>query len=393
MRKRARSIANKQFLHRIETYVPPYSAEQAGIGKLLGSWSGDAAAARVIRHVLNRSGIDRRHSVLPDFTEPERAELFRSAADGGLIAPTTQERMRAFNRHAGPIAVELARALTDGRQGFDASDVTHVITVSCTGFGNPGPDWRIVSELGMAGSVERYNLGFMGCYAALPGLRMARQFCAANPEAVVLVVCVELCTLHMQMRTDADTIIGNALFSDGAAGALVSAREPGDYAALALEDFMSAIAPEGEGDMAWQIGNEGFDLRLSSYVPDLVGANVERIVGEFLEPRNLAREDVDLWAVHPGGKAVLDKAQGSLGLRDEQIEASREVLRRFGNMSSATVLFVLKELMSGSDAERARIGAMAFGPGLTIESALMELIPAGRGSDLQMREAEAMAAI
>ena len=154
---------------------------------------------------------------MPDFVDTERAELFRADAEGQLVEPSTQARNRVFSKFAGPMAVELAQRLVDGSDGFGPEDVTHVITVSCTGFVNPGPDWNIVTELGLSPTVERYNLGFMGCYAALPALRMARQFCIARPEAVVLVVCLELCSLHMQMRTNTDSILGNALFSDGAA--------------------------------------------------------------------------------------------------------------------------------------------------------------------------------
>jgi predicted naringenin-chalcone synthase len=378
------------FIHRIETLVPTNSSSQESAAQILGSWSDDPATARIIKHVFSRSGIQRRHSVVPDFTEPEKARLFRKDADGKHIEPTTHERNRVFGECAGPMAVELARRLVDGRCGFRPEDVTHVITVSCTGFVNPGPDWRIVTELGLASTVERYNLGFMGCYAAIPALRMARQFCLANPKAVVLVVSVELCSLHMQMQTNADTILANALFSDGAAGALVSARAPrAGEPALALTDFMAALAPEGQGDMAWEIGNHGFNLVLSSYVPDVIEANLDRIVGDLLAPRGMSVSDIDLWAIHPGGKSILDKAEKSLALPPERIAAPRAVLRDFGNMSSATILFVLSELLTSTTTQKT-ITAMAFGPGLTIECGLLEVIPANSPSPA--READALVA-
>lgn len=366
------------FIHRIETSVPGYSTSQSIAAQVLGSWAEDPATARILRHVFLHSGIQRRHSVVPDFTEPEKALLFRKGADGHHVEPTTQDRNRVFSKCAAPLAVELARRLVDGRSGFRPEDVTHVITVSCTGFVNPGPDWSIVTELGLAPTVERYNLGFMGCYAALPALRMARQFCVAQPDAVVLVVSVELCSLHMQMQTSADSILANALFSDGAAGALVSARAPqAGQAALRMNDFMSALAPEGQGDMAWEIGNHGFNLVLSSYVPDVITANLDRIVSDLLVPRGINMTDVDLWAIHPGGKSILDKAEKALDLAPEQIAASRAVLRDFGNMSSATILFVLRKLLTESTTT-GTITAMAFGPGLTIECGLLEVVPAAR---------------
>jgi len=378
------------FIHRIETQVPQYSSSQESAAQLLGTWSDNPTTARVIRHVFQRSGIHRRHSVLPDFTEPEIARIFVTGADGRRVEPTTQDRNRIFSECAAPLAVSLARRLLDGGNGFRPEDVTHVITISCTGFVNPGPDWSIVTELGLSSTVERYNLGFMGCYASIPGLRMARQFCLARPDAVVLVVSLELCTLHMQMQTNADSILANALFSDGAAAALVSARPPqAGQAALALNDFMSALAPEGQGDMAWEIGNHGFNLILSSYVPDVIEANLERIVNDLLAPRGLAAAEVDLWAVHPGGKSILDKVEKSMCLEPDQISASRRVLHQFGNMSSATILFVLRDLML-QHSERKTITAMAFGPGLTIECGLLEIVPSDEPQPTPARQLAAI---
>ncbi len=365
------------FIHRIETLVPENTNTQDVLALQFGAWSGDPATARIIRHVFRRTGISSRYSVVPDFVDTERAELFRADAEGQLVEPSTHARNRVFSKFAGPMAVELAQRLVDGSDGFGPEDVTHVITVSCTGFVNPGPDWNIVTELGLSPTVERYNLGFMGCYAALPALRMARQFCIARPEAVVLVVCLELCSLHMQMRTNTDSILGNALFSDGAAAAIVSAQSPaGDRPALALDGFMSALAPEGHGEMAWEIGDQGFNLVLSSYVPDVIAANIGRIVRDLLVPRGLSPEDIDLWAVHPGGKAILDKFEQSMNLKADQIEVPRAILRDYGNMSSATILFVLQRMLSEATASPRTIAAMAFGPGLTIECGLLEIVPA-----------------
>jgi len=177
------------------------------------------------------------------------------------------------------------------------------------------------------------------------------------------------------MRTTHDSILGNALFSDGAAAVVVSGRSPaGDEPVLGLDGFFSAMAPEGKSEMAWEIGNRGFNLVLSSYVPDVISANVGRIVAELLGPRDLAPRDIDLWAVHPGGKAILDKFEKSVALRPAQIEASRTVLRNAGNMSSATILFVLQRMLDTS-ATAGTIAAMAFGPGLTVECGLLRLVP------------------
>ncbi|MHC1764825.1 MAG: type III polyketide synthase [Verrucomicrobiia bacterium] len=380
-------------IHTIGTLLPPYRASQTDIARQLGIWSGDRVTARLIRHVFQRSGIETRHSVIPDFSATGEAELFGQDSEGGIREASTQERNRCFARHAGRMAVQVAKAALQRGPMFRPADITHVITVSCTGFVNPGPDYQIVAELGLDPRVQRYNLGFMGCYAALPALRMAQQFCLAQPDAVVLVVCLELCSLHMQINPTPDSILANALFSDGAAAVLVSGREPDrTRPALALRHFNSAIAVEGIRDMAWEIGDKGFNLVLSSYVPDVIAANVEHIVDALLSSRGLTLSSVPLWAIHPGGRAIIDKVEASLGLASWQTEASRSVLRECGNMSSATILFVLERILASHIEESTNVAAMAFGPGLTIESALLEIVPALRDAVDTPGEVDALAA-
>lgn len=364
----------KVHIHHIETMVPPTSYTQDFACATMERWLGGEPLARVARVIYRRSGIEKRHSVLRDFVPGENATLFREGADGSLIEPSTEERNRAYIRAANELSVALARRALD-RAGVAAGDITHVVTVSCTGFYNPGPDYTIVTGLGLSETTERYHLGFMGCYGAFPGLRMAQQFCLANPDAVVLVVCLELCTLHMQLKPDPDTLLANALFADGAAAAIVSARPPAEgKPSFAIGQFMSALATEGGKDMAWEVGNRGFNIVLSSYVPDIIAANVGQIVDDLLLRSALGRDEIDVWAIHPGGKAILDKVEKALCLRPEQLHASRNTLRAFGNMSSATILFVLQSLLEneGNGDGESRVCAMAFGPGLVIETALLE---------------------
>ncbi len=365
------------YVHELETLLPPYEATQASLARTLGEWGEDPVTARRVRHVFQKTGIESRHSVIPDFTARGEPELFRKDGAGRLVEPSTQERNRCYARHAGPMAVALARRLLANSAGFRREDITHLITVSCTGFVNPGPDFRVITELGLPGTVQRYHLGFMGCYAALPALRLARQLCQADAEAVVMVLCLELCTLHLQVKPTADAILANALFADGGAGALVSARSPAPgRPALALDRFHSALAVEGEADMAWEIGEKGFNLVLSSYVPDVIALNLEESVSALLGARGLDPAAVRYWAVHPGGRAILDKIEGALGLDPGQIAASREVLRECGNMSSVTLLFVLERVLGEATGDPAEVAAMAFGPGLTIESGLFQVLPA-----------------
>lgn len=366
------------YIHHIETLVPGDGYSQDELAKNLERWMPDAVSARAGRMLFRRSGIERRHSVIHDFVDPASHELFQTDDSGRPTEPSTEARNRCFIRHASELTVEVARLALANVKGLKPEDVTHVVTVSCTGFYNPGPDIQIIEKLGLSDSVERYHLGFMGCYAAFPALRMAGHFCAARPDAVVLVVCTELCTLHMHQNADADNLLANALFSDGLAAAVVSARAPeGGTPSIALNTFHSALAPEGGGDMAWDIGDRGFNIVLSSYVPDILAARIRPILERLLARGDKELSDVDLWAIHPGGRAILDRVEESLELRPEQTTASRETLRDYGNMSSATILFVLKNMMQSGHSLAQRVCAMAFGPGLTIETAMLTLFPDG----------------
>lgn len=360
------------FLHALETAVPRHSYPQSFARDLMKSWSDDRKTQRLLHAVFNRSGIETRHSVSGDFVEGEEAQLFRTDETGKLVSPTTQDRNDLYATESRRLAVELGQKLLAGTEGFEASDVTHVVFASCTGFCNPGPDYFLVRDLGLPDSTERYILGFMGCYAAFPALRMAKQFCEADPDAVVLVMCLELCSLHLQPSNEPDTLLANSLFADGAGAALVSARKPAEGShGFRLKNFVSALVPAGEADMAWDIGNHGFNIVLSSYVPEILGAQVEGLLGGALEKAGISLAEIDEWAVHPGGRAILDKVAEGLDLPSETMDVPREILRRYGNMSSATILFVLKEMLARST-EPSQTLAMAFGPGLTVETALLE---------------------
>lgn len=340
-------------------------------------WAGSEREKRLIRAVYRNSGIERRHSVLDNFDGEGRNAFFRRDADGTLRGPGTGERNDIFAAASRAMSVALAGKIIANCPGHAASDVTHVVTVSCTGFCNPGPDYYIVRELGLSDATQRYNLGFMGCYAAFPALRMAAQFCEADPSAVVLVLCIELCSLHLQLTGSEDNLLANSLFADGAGAAIVSSRDPAPGShPIRIEGFRSALVPDGLQDMTWRIGDHGFDISLSSYVPRIIGGNIGEPVRSILAGGGLSLSDIGTWAVHPGGKAIIDQVRKSLGLDEDQVSASREVLKRFGNMSSASILFVIEEILRRPSAKiPERVCAVAFGPGLTVELATLSVLP------------------
>ncbi len=361
------------YIHSIETMVPESCYSQEDAGRLMASWTRDSKSRRYISKIYQDSGIDVRYSVIPDFEAEQPRAFFRMGEDSYPLEPPTSLRNEIYLNESKRMFPKLAHKLVKGCPDFSANNITHVITVSCTGFYNPGPDIQIIQSLGLPHSTQRYHIGFMGCYGAFPAMRMAKQFCEADADAVVLVVCLEYCSLHLQLDGDLDSIVANSVFADGAAGVLVSAKKPSSgRKAFSLDSFASSLVTEGADDMAWTIGDRGFDIVLSKYVPKILGAKVDSIVTGILESASLQLSDIDYWAVHPGGKTIIDKVQQGLQLSDEQVASSRNVLRHFGNMSSATVLFVMKEILEKAE-DDSKVCAMAFGPGLSVETAMVSV--------------------
>lgn len=369
----------------IATRLPETVIEQDDVAELFAGQSAmTRLGSRLVRTAFAGAGVRTRRTVLTELGAGARdahdgtPTHFLDGATGALGSPATGARNAIYTTEASRLFVDAARAaLDDVSPAITPADVTHVITVSCTGFFAPGPDVRVTKDLGLPADVTRLHLGFLGCNAAFPALRTAHAYCIADPDAVVLVVCVELCTLHLHVRNDPNTVMGNALFADGAAAAIVTARETGPAAAevaapgLELVDFETTLAPVGEDALAWSIGDEGFEMILGTYVPKIIDEHVTDALAPLLRRADVDAATIPLWAVHPGGRSILDKVQTRLGLSDEQMAPSRGVLADVGNMSSVTILFVLERLRrSGATGT---VAALAFGPGLSIESALLRL--------------------
>ena len=344
------------YLHSLETVVPDHSHSQEDLSTFLQGCLTDPRFRRLAAQAFRRSGIETRHAVVGGFFGHAPFDLEGQA--------TTASRNAVYATESRRLAVALGERILSLHGAITRDEITHVIFATCTGFVNPGPDYFLVRDLGLRESVERYTLGFMGCYAAFPALRMAAKFCEANPDARVLVVCLELCSLHMQIDESPDSILGNTVFADGAAAALVSSEPPSTHRHYRLDGFASASIPEGESAMAWSIGNRGFDLVLSGYVPKILSAEL----GSLFARIGLNPGEFDRFAVHPGGKSILDRFITALDLPADSLDASREILRENGNMSSATILFVLKRLLETASTDESVL-ATAFGPGLTVETA------------------------
>jgi len=351
---------NTPSLRRIATAVPPRTyPQQQCLELMLDRYADDPHAKALLSKIYPVSGIAERHSVIED------PDDFLNGRD----RLTTQARNEIFIAEADRLATRACAGLL-AEPGL-AAKITHLITVSCTGFSIPGFGTEVIKQFELPAAVEQYHLGFMGCAASFPALKLARHICRADPDARVLIVAVELCSLHLRKSREADVIVANSLFADGAAAALVSARKDEDHRpGLLLRDFRSRTFPQHEGTMAWKIGESGFDLSLSAYLPAVIEGNIGPIMEEIIGEARIEREKIGLWAVHPGGRAILDKFESALRLGPSALEHSRAVLRDNGNMSSVSILFVLKKILEAPAA--GVVCAAGFGPGLVIETALME---------------------
>jgi predicted naringenin-chalcone synthase len=293
---------------------------------------------------------------------------FLPTGEPGERGPTTRQRMAIYEREAPPLAIHAsADALSDA--ATLPGEITHLVTVSCTGFAAPGFDIALINELGLPPTIHRTHVGFMGCHAALNGLRVAKAFAASDPNARVLVCSVELCSLHYHYGWDPPKVVANALFADGA-GAIVGGSGP-KSTGWTLAANGSHLIPEAADTMTWTIGDNGFGMTLSKRIPEVIGAKLRPWLDEWLLANGVRVADIRSWAIHPGGPKILDSAAAALGLSADAVWASREVLAEYGNMSSATVLFILKRLID----RRAKgpCVAIGFGPGLNVEVALFRV--------------------
>ena len=348
------------YINRVATAVPPYDVHDAFRRFAQSLFRDDRRGGLLFRRMADKAQIDHRYSCLAPSNMPEGeavdAERFYTRGE----FPDTAARMRRFEQHAPALAQAAVERL---HLGDERGRITHLIITCCTGFSAPGLDFELIDRCGLSPSVERTMVGFMGCYAAINALKLARHIVRSDAAARVLVLNVELCSLHLKESVELDQVLTFLLFGDGCAACLVTA----DPVGTALDSFRAVMVPGTRDLIRWHVRDFGFDMVLSGQVPATIEDALHDHVAEILDGADAAA--IDLWAVHPGGRTVLDAVERGFTLAPTALAASRDILRRYGNMSSATVMFVLEKLMR-TGARGKKGCAMSFGPGLVAETML-----------------------
>ena len=358
-------------IHGLGTAVPPNAISQEEAAATAARYGcASPEQQRQLKALYRLSRVKKRHSVVLESDSRSGAarqsffQPMRGADDRG---PTTAARMARYERDAPALGAQAARAaLQNARR--TAGDVTHLVTVSCTGFSAPNFDLGLVRALGLPWTVARTHVGFMGCHGALNGLRVASGYADSEPDACILVCAVELCSLHYQYGWNSDLAVSNGIFADGAA-ALVGGGRPG----TAGDDWVlarsgSSLLEDSAELMAWRIGDHGFEIALSARVPGVIEHELRPWLDGWLAAQELTRNQIATWAVHPGGPRILESAAAATGIGRDDYAISQEVLSEFGNMSSPTILFIIDRLRQRR-APRPCL-ALGFGPGLAVEAAL-----------------------
>ena len=286
--------------------------------------------------------------------------------------PGIEQRMEWFGRHASNLSLQAALGCLENV--LPACEVTHLITVSCTCLSSPGLELELMDALQLPASVNRSTVNFMGCYAAVHGLKLANDIVLAHPEAKVLMVCTELCTLHFQKTYSEEAIISPILFGDGCAAALITS-DNNDSPGVQLGNFYAEVVKDSKNDMTWRLSSTGFVMTLSGEVPDIFKADIAPLKKNALAKAGLDETAINYWCMHPGGKRILECIGAGLGLEKNDLRYSYDILRRYGNMSSPTILFVLNEIWKEHNTDKgAHIFGAAFGPGLTMESMILTIV-------------------
>ena len=356
----------------ISTALPSFKHQQNDILNFMQNvYALDEIEKRKLRFLYHQSGIRTRYSVLPDYSLNANDWQFYPASENLEPFPSLELRMKWYNKTAPSLSVNAVEKCIDHKINKD--EITHLITVSCTGMSAPGLDLQIMEMMNLPKTIFRTSINFMGCYAAIHGMKLADAFCKNDKNAKVIVVCTELCTLHFQKETSADNIASALLFGDGAAAILVT-HEDDISQGLKMKSFYSEVGFNGKEHMSWHLSSSGFLMELSAYVPELIQHDFKQLLYNALQNANMRKEEISHWCIHPGGKRILSSIEKCTSISCDDMQYSYRVLNDYGNMSSPTILFVLKEIINSlenKNERKANIFGAAFGPGLTMETFIL----------------------
>jgi len=347
----------------IATATPPFCHRQKDILHFMQDAYGlDETDKRKLSFLYSNSAIDQRYSVFADFSlPPEQRSFF---AKGDHIERSLESRGAIYHKEASLLAIAAIQKCIEGI--VSPGEITHLVTVSCTGLSAPGLDLAITETLQMKSNIFRTSVNFMGCYAAIHALKLADMICKTEAQARVLIVSVELCTLHFQNEYTLDNAASSLLFADGAAAVLLS-NDTAFTPVVSIDSFYSEVALKGKNEMSWQLSSTGFLMTLSGYVPQVIQEDIQALVQTALSRNGMVQANIDYWCIHPGGRKILDAIAMQLQLAEDDLRYSRAVLRKYGNMSSPTILFVLQAMVE-QNAGAGNVFGIAFGPGLTMET-------------------------
>jgi predicted naringenin-chalcone synthase len=362
------------YINLIATAVPSFHYTQPEILEfMIRAHRLDQEKAARLLSLYRATGIKNRNSVLEDYSlKPSQYKFYPKSEDLEPF-PSTSVRMEVYKKNALPLALKAIHGII--QQGFAIRNITHLIVVSCTGMYAPGLDIGIIESLQMPTDIQRTAINFMGCYAAFNALKVADSICNSDPAAQVLIVCLELCTLHFQKEQTDENMLANSLFGDGSAAVVVSANPIAPHS-IKLMAFYSDLSLEAGSSMTWNISNTGFEMILTNEVPAVIKKGIKQLTCNLFKKLGMSPADVNYFAIHPGGRKILEVIEQELGIDKFQNRFAYNILRDHGNMSSPTILFVIKNLLdtlSPSDHGR-NILSFAFGPGLTMESMLLQIV-------------------
>lgn len=358
-------------LVKIETASPPFQVPQkVAAEELKKRMKGSAAVGRLIDMAANQSGIDGRYFVVSDGDQNSEKKFFTKGDE--YLSPDTETRMNEYKKWSVKLTEEAVEKLFASTK-IKPDEIDRIITISCTGFFAPGIDYKLIEKFNLPRKIKRTNIGFMGCAASLIGFSNSLDALNSGSENILL-ISVELCSLHLQTEPTRDNILANMIFADGSAAALITKENVKSSNALNIIFTESVLFDNSAELMGWEIGNNGFEMILSSELPKIISNSAAGKVKQILSDNGTGVSDIKHWALHPGGRAILDALQNGLNLNEKQMKPSREVLREYGNLSSVSILFVLKKILNSKELKKDDLCcAIAFGPGLTMEIVLFKV--------------------